>query len=1135
MSGDGFLTRFFSRSRGSARKRGARKRGFHSSGTRVLAIDPLESRCLLSVTPSDLSAIIVNQTFGGAQSTSTAHSVATDNSGDFVVTWTRTDSFTNGVGTTFPVTDVLARYYTDTVQRVNLPTSLMTTTGTTQPTFSLRYNDQTIEQISITGASQAPAGDPTAPQTTNISGTFVLWFNATGQDTMGQMVPTVDGGTQADTLTVNFNEIANFVNGVETEGPAATAAQIQIWLNAFAPVAANPAIGFAGSDATHAVVNAIDPHTLVVDYGTPTEGLDQSSLLQYVSTEATSATQTLTFNSTAGSVTTVVKAIPTTTPNPVNGTFALQVGTVQTANITFSSANAATTATNMQTALRNAGFTGATVTAPGGTTSPFIFDVTFTTAEPPIQYVIPKGVRALPVSFSNSADANTLSGFLPSVTISTLDKPFTISNIPFSQTSPTLTAQAIFGAFQSQVNSFSTGVAPINFVTLATQLPQNPAPAPESQNPYTAPIYNNVGASNNANVPVTGFNPTISVQPVVSVNTSGTDITSFTSFDITFTNVTGTTVDAPLAVIDYTAANGGKVVATPVSLPGGTVQVPGTVSGASVAITKQSGNEFQVNPPPPYSIYTANQAPLNSYEPAVSMDGSGDFVITWAGEVSQQLAPKNVTDIYFRMYSPVGVTSPTTTVLNSVNSDLYSQQVLTFNFTSSIPTGNTSTFQLKLGAFTSDPITFNTDPSVTAANIENALLNQYPGISVTSTSTGNPYSFQVTFAEGGVLVPAVQYVATLANALPTTMVFSTAPTQSFTGVRQVTNPTQQLQYTFTAGAPTTTGNLGTFMLQVGSFETAAINFNSNPTVTALNIQNALVAAGFPGVAVSAQSLITTRPGYYTFNVTFTGYNTPPVQYVPIAPAQGGLPTTVAFINSNGDPFTVTVNANYTNPQFQPAVAMDPYGNFVIVWANQGPDESYFNDISLQCFDNSGNPLGNNLVVNQDPGNPAINYNTDTNFNPTVAIGLNSLNPNNPITDNIVVSYTTAIELPSQVATNPNGTVYVRGYSFNPEQKQGPAPLQWNQLALANNGGNSSVSMDGQNNFVVAWQQNTDTDSNGGTSEGVYAAEYQMLDWTSGAALANPVNLRPSSASIPPAPIPARSPSGRSTRRRRRCR
>ena len=78
-------------------------------------------------------------------------------------------------------------------------------------------------------------------------------------------------------------------------------------------------------------------------------------------------------------------------------------------------------------------------------------------------------------------------------------------------------------------------------------------------------------------------------------------------------------------------------------------------------------------------------------------------------------------------------------------------------------------------------------------------------------------------------------------------------------------------------------------------------------------------------------------------------------------ASGGLPTSVTMTNTAAAdcragvgishesenarrPYTIQVNANYTNPQFQPAVAMDPYGNFVIVWANQGPDESYFNDI-----------------------------------------------------------------------------------------------------------------------------------------------------------------------------------------------
>ena len=33
------------------------------------------------------------------------------------------------------------------------------------------------------------------------------------------------------------------------------------------------------SDGTHAIVNAVDPHTFVVDFGTATEGLDQLTLL----------------------------------------------------------------------------------------------------------------------------------------------------------------------------------------------------------------------------------------------------------------------------------------------------------------------------------------------------------------------------------------------------------------------------------------------------------------------------------------------------------------------------------------------------------------------------------------------------------------------------------------------------------------------------------------------------------------------------------------------------------------------------------------------------------------------------------------------------------------------------------------
>ena len=110
---------------------------------------------------------------------------------------------------------------------------------------------------------------------------------------------------------------------------------------------------------------------------------------------------------------------------------------------------------------------------------------------------------------------------------------------------------------------------------------------------------------------MTGWNPTVTVAPVVVVNTGTTDTTSFTEFQVTFTSVTGTTVDAPLVVTSITTANGGTTAGSTTSLDG-TVAVPVNVTGATVAVLKQTGNEFQVNPSQPYSVYTANQPPLNT-------------------------------------------------------------------------------------------------------------------------------------------------------------------------------------------------------------------------------------------------------------------------------------------------------------------------------------------------------------------------------------------------------------------------------------------------------------------------------------------------------------------------------------------
>ena len=93
------------------------------------------------------------------------------------------------------------------------------------------------------------------------------------------------------------------------------------------------------------------------------------------------------------------------------------------------------------------------------------------------------------------------------------------------------------------------------------------------------------------------------------------------------------------------------------------------------------------------------------------------------------------------------------------------------------------------------------------------------------------------------------------------------------------------------------------------------------------------------------------------------------------------------------------------------------------------------------------------------------------------------------------------------------TVFVR--AFNPQS----VPL-WNQVAMSHSGGYSTVAMDGQDNFVVAWQvanltTNPDmyfNNANGPaindeTSTDVFATEYQLLNYNNLQPLAAPAVIR----------------------------
>jgi hypothetical protein len=819
---------------------------------RSLRLDFLEERALLSVSPLTLDAVLVNQTFGLTQATTTANSVAMANDGDFVVAWSRQDPVLDSAGN--PVLDangnpetqsnVYARYFTQEVQRLTLPgPGSVNANGQVLPQgiatnfdndpntvghFTLEYDAQTQMQISVT-AGTAPAGDATPPISPTVQGQFTLWFDANGN---GQVDP-------GETYVVDYNE----------NTPALNAAQIQGWLNKFGPVY-NPVTGAEISDGSHAVVTAIDPQDYLVDFGTQTQGVDQSQLLQYLG------------------------------PNS------------------------------------------------------------------------PAAVAA------GLNPAFNLSGFLPAVSVTTLDRPFLIPNIPVSQTDPNQTVQAIETYFQQPGASFTSGESPFAFPP--------PDRVGDSEAPYVAPVASSVNQSLTA-TPVQGFNVTVTAQPVLLTNPGGQNSDSYTQFDITFTGVSGDRDEPPLKVVSCSDENGVAIDPT---------------TYADVSILKESTPEFRVNPVVPANPFLLNPQVLNSDQAAVAMSPAGNFVVTWRGDVSQLSQPKDVTDVYARMYAPVGIT------------DSY-----------------------------------------------------------------NP----------GTYVPGQMYDAAGDPIC----------------VRQIIAPTtvdqQQLVFTATGALPVQ----GNFELQLGSVTTASIYFDStSPTNTAADIQ-AKLQVGFNGATVTyvPPSVQPANQTQFTFDVAFggasTGVDEPPIQLVQLNPP---LPVNFAQTDITPDKYTLAVNVDYTNPQFDPVVAMDQQGDFNIAFANQGMDVSYFNNIMMQRFDRYGNLLGPEITVDTET--------TSIETLPSLVMSPDGLYS--------VVAWTHTDD-PAYVI--PNQPYYASALARVYDQN-----VAVNNQFFVGGGGNTSVSMDSGDNYTISWENSGvitnpngtvtpfgEPDDNGQVSSGVYAREFELVN------------------------------------------
>jgi len=184
----------------------------------------------------------------------------------------------------------------------------------------------------------------------------------------------------------------------------------------------------------------------------------------------------------------------------------------------------------------------------------------------------------------------------------------------------------------------------------------------------------------------------------------------------------------------------------------------------------------------------------------------------------------------------------------------------------------------------------------------------------------------------------------------------------------------------------------------------------------------------------------------------------------------------------GAPFRVNATTQYD--QVNPAVAMDDFGRFVVVWATAGMNYGYFNDIRGQVFDSRGEKVGSEFQAST----PVTGLNTVAGHaenNPAVAM--------NGRTGDFVVVWD---EVTAQVARRVTDTqVFARLYSAD-GAAQGAAFRADNGPGaggtfVARTARNPQVAMNDNGSFLLVWESFS-VDDPGPASYGVF---YRGFDAT----------------------------------------
>ena len=205
-----------------------------------------------------------------------------------------------------------------------------------------------------------------------------------------------------------------------------------------------------------------------------------------------------------------------------------------------------------------------------------------------------------------SADWDT--GFLPGAIVETASEPFTVENITLFPNNPKMTITAIEDAFEQYYEYY--------FV-----------------------------ATNRGVGTVRAAIPTVEVTAVKTLNDPGGLYTFNIEFtgDAAYMNVPEIVIEAGAVVYDDGSGD------PPLKL--NTDEIRGVT-------LKESGTEFRVNPEEIDNPATQLPDKYAQINPSVAMNAEGDFVIAWESEVPESQNNGSETDIFARMYTPVGLVDP---------------------------------------------------------------------------------------------------------------------------------------------------------------------------------------------------------------------------------------------------------------------------------------------------------------------------------------------------------------------------------------------------------------------------------------------------------------------------------------------